>query len=94
MAKITWTVETSAGTVTHDGPTVSDAQMQRFLDWVWATERQLDPDGTQKPRNAANVVASLLDWGRAQWIDTKADVLKFERRAASQVAFNSVADIT
>ncbi len=94
MAKLSWTVETSAGTVTHDGPTISDAQMQRFLDWVWATERQLEPDGTPKLRNTENVIASLHEWGAAQWKNTKDDVMKFERRAAAQVAFNSVAGFT
>ncbi len=93
MAKLSWTVETSAGTVTHDGPTLTDAQMQRFLDWVWATERQLEPDGTPKPRTLANVTASVRDWGRSQWRDTKTDVRKYEANAAAQAARNSVADL-
>ena len=93
MAKITWTVEISSGTVTHDGPTLTDDQMQRFLDWVWATERQLEADGSPKPRTPANIAASVRDWARTQWRGTKTDVRKYEANAAAQQARNSVADL-
>ncbi len=93
MAKISWTVETSAGTVTHDGPTLTDAQMDRFLDWVWATERQLEPDASPKPRTPANIAASVRDWCRTQWRNTKTGVRKYEGNARAQAARNSVADL-
>ncbi len=90
MARISWTVEASVGTVTHDGPTISDEQMQRFLDWVWDEYPQTSADKTRLPRSAANMVAALYDWGRAQWVATKSDVLKSERRAAVQAAHKGV----
>jgi len=93
MAKIEWVVETSLGTVTHSGPEISQVQMDRLLDYVWASYPQLEPDGTPKARDNATMIDAVNAWGAAQWRGTKANVMRWESDAAMQAARDGVADL-
>lgn len=95
MAKLTWTITTSAGSVSQDGPVISEANMTRFRDWLWAWYPQYEADGeTLKTRNAANEAQAFRDWADAQWEAAKNKVLHWERQAAEQTARDAVTDIT
>jgi len=93
MAKLTWTITIAAGSVTQDGPDISEANMTRFRDWLWAWFPQVNPDGSSKPRNAANEAQAFRDWAGGQWQAAKQDVLNWEREAAAQAARDGVGDI-
>lgn len=93
MAKISWVVETSLGTVTHDGPEIQQVQMDRFINYVWAAYPQAEPDGTPKTRSTATEIDAVNAWGAAQWRGTKANVMRFEADVAMKVARDSVADL-
>lgn len=44
MANISFSIASAVGNVTRDGPTTSDAQMTRFLDYIWDAYPQLNAD--------------------------------------------------
>ena len=100
MAKLSWSAVTVDGTVTQDGPTISDAQMDRFLDWVWYAYPQFDldvEDGETPiplPRNNANTAKAVRDWADAQWRGTKANVLRHERNEVAEAARDAILDIS
>lgn len=94
MAKISWIVETSAGTVTHESPTISNAQMQRFLDWVWSAYPQTEPDDSPSEKTSATVAVAVTEWAQAQWRGTKANILRHERLEAAQAASDAVSDLS
>jgi len=93
MAKLTWQIETSAGTVTEDGPVISDANMARFVDYLWVQFPQLDGNNDPLPRNAANEAQAFRDWADKQWRETKRDVLRKEKEAAAALARDAVGDL-
>lgn len=93
MAKLTWQITTSVGTVTQDGPDLSDAQMQRFLDWLWYAYPQLDVDGNPLNRTNANQAQAFRDWADTAYQGTKANVLRWEKQEAAQAAAEAVTDI-
>lgn len=94
MANFTWTVVTSNGTISQDGPTISDTNMQRFLDFVWEVYPQYEADGeTRKAKTNANLAASVRDWMTAQWNGTKAAVLQFEKAEAAKAAREGISDL-
>ena len=85
MARLTWTIETTAGTVAQDGPTISDANMDRFLDWLNVLFPQLDVNGNPLPRTPARDAQSFRDWVTVQeWPDTRDTVLRWEDEIAHQ----------
>ena len=93
MAKLTWTIETAAGTVSKDGPVIADEDMDRFLDWIWVAYPQFEIDGvTPKPRNSANDAAAFRDWADFQWAFNKERVLNHEQNAAAQIARDAISD--
>lgn len=95
MARLSWTVTTTAGTVTHNGPEISEANMTRFRDWLWANfPLPMNPDGTAKTRNAANEAQAFREWADRQWQATKADVVNWDGGKAAEVARNAVGDLT
>jgi len=94
MADIKWTVTTSAGVVENSSPTLSDANMTRFIDWAWYAYPQFQADGTTpKPRNLANEAAAVREWMEAQWQGTKANVIRWEENEAAQAARDAIADL-
>jgi hypothetical protein len=94
MAKLFFGAEAVTGTVTQDGPTLSDPNMDRFLDWVWYAYPQFQPDGvTPKPKTNANVADAIRDWGLGLWRGTKANVLRWERDEAAQAARDAIGDL-
>ena len=84
MAKLTWTIETTAGTVAQDGPTISDANMGRFLDWLNVWFPALDGSGNPLPRTPARDAQSFREWADQEWQDTKDTVLRWEDELAHQ----------
>lgn len=94
MAKLTWTITTTAGTVARDGPEISEANMQRFRDWLWLKFPQLDEEGNPLARTPANEAQAFRDWADVQWQVTKRNVLDHERQVAAQAAQDGVEDIT
>lgn len=94
MANLFFGAVTSSGTVQKDGPTISDADMTRFTDWVWGAYPQFEPDGTTlKPKTDANIAQSVKDWGDALWRGTKANVLRHERLEAARTASDAIDDL-
>ena len=93
MANLTWTISASVGTVEQDSPTLSDAQMDRFLDWLVYAYPQLDGNGDPLPVNNAVKAAAFRDWADAAWAGTKANVLNWEKNEAAQVARDGIGDI-
>ena len=94
MAKLTWTIETSTGTVSHDSPVTSDANMARFIDFLWTNwpQMEVDSDGIETPvsRTPAAEVQCFRDWADLQWLNTKQEVLEFERMVAKQAAAEGI----
>jgi len=92
MAKLTWTFETPAGTVTRDSPLLDGTDprtgkkhYERFLDWLWYAFPQLEADGeTPKPRTPANEAKAWQDWAKKEWNRTSVTVRQWERREAAQ----------
>lgn len=82
MAKLSFSITSAIGTVTFDSPTLTDAQMLKFLDYIWATFPQLNVDGTPKPRTNANLADAYRAWAATIWAGTKDAVLDFGRGAA------------
>ncbi|MFA5897879.1 MAG: hypothetical protein WC829_02075 [Hyphomicrobium sp.] len=94
MAKISIALTSAIGNTSHDWPVLSDAQMTRFLDYLWDTYPQYEVDGiTRKARTNANLVLCYQAWSTALWNGTKANVLSYERDKAAQLARAGVADL-
>ncbi len=92
MANLFFGVVTNAGTVTHDTPTISTADIDRFADYVWAHYPQLNPDGTPKPKTNANLADAFRNWAEALWSGTQANILRHEKVAAAKAASDGVGD--
>jgi hypothetical protein len=67
-----------AQTVDHASQTYSDANGQRFSDYIWASYPQLDVDGNPLPDTPANRAQAFRDWADAIYAGTKANVLRWE----------------
>lgn len=93
MANLTWGVTTSAGSVSQDSPTISDANMDRFVNYCWENYTQLDGNGDPLPRTTANEVSAVRDWMRQQWRAVKDEVVTWERKRAAVQARNAVGDL-
>ena len=93
MANLTWSITNAAGTVTHDSPTISDANMDRFVAWVLYAYPQLDGNGDPLPVTNAVKAAAFRDFADAQWQGVKANVLRWEQSEAAQQAREAVNDI-
>ncbi len=96
-AKLTWTIESTAGTVAQDGPIISDVNMTRFVDWLWYAYPQVDVDQdgveTPKPRTPANEAQAFRDWAARQWNITSVTVRRWEGDNLAQTAREGVGDI-
>ncbi len=94
MSKLFFGVVTSAGTVTHDTPELSNADADRFADYVWSAYPQFENDGTTpKARTNANLAdafrawaSAFRAWASALWAGTQANILGYERVEAERVA--------
>ncbi len=93
MAKLTWTITVTAGVIAQDGPEISEANMQRFRDWLWVKFPQLDAEGNPLARTAAREAQAFRDWADVQWAVTKANVLAHEKHVAEQAARDAVPEI-
>lgn len=92
MANLTFTATATAGTITHTSATYSDATMTRFTDWCWYAYPQLNPDGTPKTKNNANVAAAVRAAFAALVNGLKANVIRHEKSEAAQAAQTGVPD--
>lgn len=92
MANLFFGVVTNTGTVTHDTPTLTTADITRFADYVWARYPQLNPDDTPKPRNKANLADAFREWAAALWAGTQANIVNYEKNNAAQTARDGVGD--
>lgn len=90
MAKLSFSIVSNIGNTTVDSPTLTDAQMQRFLDYIWATYPQTNADGSPKAKNAANLAASYNAWAAALWQGTVSNVVSYEQALAAQAASAAV----
>jgi len=93
MPKLTWTIETTAGTVAKDGPTISDANVARFVDWLYEFHPPLDAAGNPLNRTVAREAQAFRNWADEQWLQTKKTVLQWERQAAAEAAAEAVEDV-
>jgi len=93
MANISISVTTSAGTVTYDSPNLSDAAMDRLINFCLYAYPQEDEDGNPLPVTNAVKAAAIRDWGAGIFNGTKDNVLNFERNEAAQAAREAVAGI-
>jgi hypothetical protein len=93
MAKLSFSIASAIGNVTVDSPVLTDAQMTRFLDYIWDAYPQLNVDGTAKARTNANLAQAYRDWAGAIWNGTKANVLAADKGKARRAAEAGVAEI-
>lgn len=94
-ATLEWTVNTSAGSVTYTAPAVSDANMDRFIDFLWGNYAPTDPTtGETLPRTAGNEATAFRAWAAANWNGVKRNVLEYERQNNADVARNAVPEFT
>jgi hypothetical protein len=92
-AGLEWTVNSTSGSVTYTAPTVSDAEMDRFLDYLWDNFAPVDENGDQLVRNNANQATAFRTWAAANWQNTKRTVVDYERQRDADVARDAVTDI-
>ena len=88
MAKFTWIIETAAGSVSQDSPTLSEANIARALDYFWALYAEQGD-----ARTPANEAKAFRAWVQAQFRGLKADVIKRERVEAAKAAKDAIQDI-
>jgi hypothetical protein len=93
VAKLSFDIQSNIGNLTVDGPTLTDAQMQRFLDYIWTAYPQLNADGSPKTKNAANLANSYRAWANGIWQGTVNNVLSFEQQNAAVTASAAVQPI-
>lgn len=93
MAKLTFSITSAIGNLAVDSPTLTDAQMTKFLDFIWDAYPQLNPDGSRKTRNNANLAQAFRDFSAALWEGTRANVLSYEREKAAAAARDAVTPI-
>lgn len=94
MAKLTFSITSAIGNLSVDSPTLTDPQMQRFLDFIWDAYPQFTADGiTRKTKNNANLAQCYREWAAGLWEGTKANVMSYERTKASVAASAAVTDI-
>ena len=87
MVNFTLSYIADAGTVTQDSKIYSEANGQRFLDWIWVAYPQYEADGvTLKPRTQANEVQAFRDFADGFYAGTKANVLREEDRVLKEAA--------
>ena len=84
------TYTTDAGAITQPSKTYSEANGQRFVDWIWAAFPQLDMNNNPLPRTQQNEVQAYRDFADKFYADTKAAVLSYERQEAAQDAADNV----
>ena len=81
MVNFTLSYIADAGTVSQDSKIYSEANGQRFLDWIWVAYPQLDENGDPLPRTQANEVAAYKDFADGMFAGVKANVLRAEDHA-------------
>lgn len=82
-----------ANSVTQSSASYSDANGQRFSDWIWAAYPQVDENGDPLPDTQANRAQSFRDFADAMFGGIKANVLRYERQQAAAAASSGVGDI-
>ena len=90
MAHFELSYITDAGTITHSSKIYSEANGQRFVDWIWIAFPQLDINNQPLPRTQANEVQAFRDYADDFYGDTKTDVLDSEKQIAAQEAVDNV----
>jgi hypothetical protein len=96
MAKLTIQLETLAGTATYTGPEVTEANMDRFVEYLWGRYAPFDdvpPGGFIKPRSPATEIEAFQNWGGRLWITLKDLVKKAERKTAQDAANAAIVDL-
>ena len=86
MVNFTLSYIADAGTVSQDSKIYSEANGQRFLDWIWVAYPQLDENGDPVDRDQASEVQAFRDFADGFYAGTKANVLREEDRALKDAA--------
>ena len=82
-----------ANTVSQLSNSYSDANGQRFSDYLWGAYPQLDENGDPLPDTNANRAQAFRDFADAIFEATKQNVLRHEKQAAKAAAEAGVGDI-
>ena len=90
MAHFTLTYTTDAGVIDQDSKIYSEANGDRFVDWIWAAFPQLDINNNPLPRTQQNEVQAYRDFADQFYADTKTKVLDHEKQVAAQDAVDNV----
>lgn len=96
MAHFTISYTSDAGTTEHDSKTYSEANGDRFIDWLWAAypqyEVEPDEDGNPipLPDTPGNRAKAFREWADTVYADLKAKVVNHEKHHAAQDAANAV----
>lgn len=90
MANLTFSLETTAGTVS---PTSPEFDQNRYLDWLWEQYAPTDAEGNKLTRTTANEAQAHRNHAAALWRGIKAAVLQYERNVAAEQARAGVTDI-
>lgn len=98
MAQFTISYTSAAGDISHDSPAYSDANGDKFTDWLYATYpaySEPDEDGnvTILPQTLARTAQAFRDWADAEHAALKKKVVHHIRHHAAQDAANAVPDI-
>ena len=86
MAHFTLIYTSDGGAVTQDSKVYSEANGQRFIDWIWVAYPQLDVNGDPLPRTQANEVKAYRDFADGFYAGTKANVLRYEDQELKEAA--------
>ena len=92
MASITWTIVTDAGTVDQEFP-LSEASIQRYLEYIHAWFPPLDENGDLLPRTPARDAQSFRD-AADDWYDESKTTLKAWEHALALNAVPLPPDLT
>ena len=77
MASIKWTITTDAGTVDQEFP-LSEASIQRYLEYIHAWYPPLDENGDLLPRTPARDAQSFRDAADKWFADSKVTLKAWE----------------
>jgi hypothetical protein len=78
VATLTIQLDKGGQQVSYTSPTITDANMDRFIDYLWDAFPPLDGNNDPLPRNTANEAAAYQLWAAEQWKRLKSKVKHYE----------------
>ena len=78
MANLRITFVGTAGNVIANGPDLSPAQENLFIDWLWEFYAPVDANGVKLTRNAANEAQAFRNYAAAMWKGTRSNVVRWK----------------